>query len=65
VTFIVNYRTGETKSFPAGTLICRCEWRKLGTVGGGSTSEGQKIAWREGCWRRADGQEVLLTHGEM
>lgn len=59
VTFVVNYQTGERRTFPVGTLICDTEWRKLNTVGGGSTSDDQAIACYGGTWRRTDGAVVL------
>ena len=59
VTFVLNYQTMERKTFPAGTLICRFEWRKLTTVGGSSYSEGQSIAYRNGRLQRDDGKDVI------
>jgi hypothetical protein len=55
ITFVLNYQTGTTATFPAGTLVCDLERRKLYT----STSEGQAIRWHDGRWYRADGKQVM------
>lgn len=58
VRFVLDYSTGETREFPAGTLVCDLERRKLDTAGGGSTSEWQAIRFRNGKMRRDDGREI-------
>lgn len=55
VTFVVNYQTNTTMTFPAGTLICDTERRKIYT----STSDGQPIRWHDGRVYRSDGRQVI------
>jgi len=58
VTFVVNYQTMEAREFPAGTIVCPSEWRKLN---GGSLSQGQRISYRNCQWRREDGSPVFVA----
>ena len=60
VTFVMNYQTMEAREFPAGTIVCPSEWRKLGG-GGGSMSQGQRISYRDGLWRREDGRPIFAA----
>jgi hypothetical protein len=58
VTFVVNYQTGEAREFPAGTLFCEMERRKLLT----SMTDGQRIVFKDGAYRRAeDGEHVIRS----
>ncbi|MGO9014411.1 MAG: hypothetical protein ACLQF0_05480 [Dissulfurispiraceae bacterium] len=59
VTFIVNYQAMDAKEFPAGSLICRREIRKLNTVGGGALSKDKAISYRNGKYETEDGRIVL------
>lgn len=56
VTFTVNYQTGSRVEFPAGTLICELERRKMTFD---STSEGQRMHWVAGRVHRSDGRDVI------
>ena len=60
VRFIVNYATGESREFPAGTTCCYNELRKISTVGGGSTSDGQSIVFVDGKIVRVDGSRIFI-----
>lgn len=59
VTFILNASTKERREFPAGTVFCYEEMRRLSTAVGQSRSEGQAIEVVAERFQREDGRVIF------